>query len=89
MLQGGADSVNPLVDMGNLRRFAQSLVVRKPTSWTSEALRTEAWDANRVAVDVALKVRVDNRDHTGRAVYVLRRAQGKLLLAEVPAFDVK
>ncbi len=89
VLQGGADSVNPLVDMGNLRRFAQSLVVRKPNSWTSEALRTETWDANRIAVDVALKVRVDNRDHTGRAVYVLRRAQGKLLLAEVPAFDVK
>ena len=89
VLQGGADSVNPLVDMGNLRRFAQSLVVRKPNSWTSEALRTETWDSNRIAVDVALKVRVDNRDHTGRAVYVLRRAQGKLLLAEVPAFDVK
>jgi Tetratricopeptide repeat len=89
VLQGGADSVNPLVDMGNLRRFAQSLVVRKPNSWTSEALRIENWDANRVAVDVSLKIRVDNRDHTGRAVYVLRKTQGKLILSEVPAFDVK
>lgn len=90
ILQGSAEQVNPMVDLGNLRRFAQSLVVRKPNAWTSEVLRVEQWDSSRVAVDVALKVKVDNRDHTGRAVYVLRRTDGgKLLLSEVPTFDVK
>jgi tetratricopeptide (TPR) repeat protein len=89
ILQGSAEAVNPHVDLGNLRRFAQSLVVRKPTAWTTEPLRVEEWDANRVAVDVALKLKIENRDYAGRALYVLSRAGGKLLLSEVPVFDVK
>jgi len=89
ILSGSADNVNPMVDLGNLRRFAQSLVVRKPNTWTSEALRVEQWDNARTAVDVSLKVKVENRDHTGRAVYVLRKSDGKIILAEVPTFDVK
>jgi hypothetical protein len=89
ILQGSAEAVNPLVDLGNLRRFAQSLVVRKPSVWITEPLRTEDWDANRVAVDVTLKIKIENREHSGRALYVLRRAGGKMLLSEVPIFDVK
>ena len=89
ILQGSAEAVNPLVDLGNLRRFAQSLVIRKPSVWVTEPLRTEDWDANRVAVDVTLKIKIENREHAGRALYVLRRAGGKMLLSEVPIFDVK
>jgi TolA-binding protein len=89
VLQGQAAAVNPFVELGNLRKFAQSLVVRKPSAWTSEALRAEEWDANRTAVDVALKLKVEGRDYSGRAVYVISRAGGKLLLSEVPVFDVK
>jgi tetratricopeptide (TPR) repeat protein len=89
ILQGSAEAVNPLVDLGNLRRFAQSLVIRKPSVWVTEPLRTEDWDANRVAVDVTLKIKIENREHSGRALYVLRRAGGKMLLSEVPIFDVK
>ena len=89
ILQGSAEAVNPLVDLGNLRRFAQSLVVRKPSAWTTEPVRVEDWDASRVAVDVTLKIKIENRDYAGRALYVLRRAGGKILLSEVPIFDVK
>jgi hypothetical protein len=48
VLQGTAASVNPFVELGNLRKFAQSLGVRKPSIWVTEALRTEEWDASGV-----------------------------------------
>ncbi|MEK7832773.1 MAG: hypothetical protein AAB401_16890, partial [Acidobacteriota bacterium] len=89
VLQGTADVVNPFVELGNLRRFAQSLVVRKPTAWVTEALRAEEWDANRTAIDVTLKIKIEGKDYSGRAVYVVSRAAGKMLLSEVPVFDVK
>ncbi|MDX2043275.1 MAG: hypothetical protein SF097_18805 [Acidobacteriota bacterium] len=89
VLQGTAAAVNPFVDLGNLRRFAQSLVVRKPSAWVTEALRSEDWDGNRTAIDVTLKIRIEGKDYSGRAVYVISRAGGKTLLSEVPVFDVK
>jgi hypothetical protein len=89
VLQGGSAAVNPFVELGNLRKFAQNLVVRKPSTWVTEALRAEEWDANRVAVDVTLKIKIEGKDYAGRAVYVISRADGKLLLSEVPTFDVK
>jgi len=89
VLQGTAAAVNPYVELGNLRRFAQSLVVRKPSAWVTEALRAEEWDASRTAIDVALKIRIEGKDYSGRAVYVISRAGGKVLLSEVPVFDVK
>lgn len=88
ILQGSA-AVRPLIELGNLKRFSQSFVAVKPTSWTTEALRTEQWDADRVAVDVTIKTKIEARDYAGRALYVLSRAGGQLRLSEVPVFDVK
>lgn len=89
VLQSTSSAVNTFVEIGNLRRFAQSLVVRKPSSWVTEPLRAEVWDANRTAVDVTLRIRIEGKDYAGRAVYVINRAGGKILLSEVPVFDVK
>jgi tetratricopeptide (TPR) repeat protein len=89
VLQGTTDAVNQFIELGNLRKFAQSLVVRKPAIWVTEAIRTEEWDANRIAVDVTLKIKIEGKDYAGRAVYVISRANGKMLLSEVPVFDVK
>src|SRR5215468_11750833 len=89
VLQGGSAAVNQFVELGNLRKFAQNLVVRKPSVWVTEALRAEEWDASQVAVDVTLKIKIEGKDYAGRAVYVISRAGGKLLLSEVPTFDVK
>ncbi|MBO0858774.1 MAG: hypothetical protein J2P21_09955 [Chloracidobacterium sp.] len=89
VLQGNSATVNQFVELGNLRKFAQNLVVRKPSSWVTEALRAEEWDADQVAVDVTLKIKIEGKDYSGRAVYVISRAGGKLLLSEVPTFDVK
>ncbi len=89
VVSGTSDQVGALLDLGNLKGFAQRLVLRKPTVWTTEALRSEEWDANRLAVDALLNIRIEGKDYAGRAVYVLNRASGKLLLSEVPIFDVK
>jgi Tfp pilus assembly protein PilF len=89
VLLGTAASVNQFTELGNLRKFAQSLVVRKPSAWVTEALRADEWDANRTAVDVMLKIKIEGKDYAGRAVYVISRAGGKLVLSEVPTFDVK
>ena len=89
ILQSTSSVVNPFVELGNLRRFAQSLVVRKPTTWVTEPLRTEPWDGNRTSVDVSLRIRIEGRDYAGRAVYVISRAGGRILLSEVPVFDVR
>jgi tetratricopeptide (TPR) repeat protein len=89
VLQGSSVSVNPFVELGNLRKFAQNLVVRKPSIWVTEALRAEVWDASRTAVDVTLKIKIEGKDYSGRAVYIISRTGGKLLLSEVPTFDVK
>ncbi len=89
VLQSTAAEVNPFVDLGNLRRFAQSLVVRKPSGWETEPLRAEVWDANRTAIDVALKIKIEGKDYSGRAVYVISKTGGKISLSEVPVFDVK
>jgi tetratricopeptide (TPR) repeat protein len=89
ILQSTAAAVDQFVDLGNLRKFAQLLVVRKPTLWVTEPLRIEEWDATRTAVDVTLKTKIEGKDYSGRAVYVISRAGGKVLLSEVPVFDVK
>src|SRR5205085_11640801 len=85
----GSSAVMPLIEQGNLKRFAQAFVAVKPISWTTEVLRTEVWDANRLAVDVNIKAKVEGKDHAGHALYVLNRAGGKLILSEMPLFDVK
>src|SRR5215468_6427846 len=89
VLQGSAASVNTFIELGNLRKFAQGLVVRKHSTWVTEALRAEEWDASRTAVDVTLKIKIEGKDYSGRAVYIISRTGGKLLLSEVPTFDVK
>ena len=89
IVSGTSEQVAALLDLGNLKGFSSRLVLNKPTVWTTDALRSEEWDANRLAVDALLKIRIEGKDYAGRAVYVLNRASGKLLLSEVPLFDVK
>jgi len=46
-------------------------------------------DANRVAVDVALTARAENREQSGTALYILSRAGGNWVLEDVQLFSVK
>jgi tetratricopeptide (TPR) repeat protein len=89
--QPSSDKLFTLVIKNNLKRFVQGLTVSRPASWTTEMLHVERIDANRVAIDVGLKVKAEGKDQTGTAVFVLARVGGNWLLEDVPhpLFNVK
>ncbi len=84
-----SDKFSPLVVRNNLKRFVSGISVSRPTAWATEILRVDQIDANRVAVNVALKVKSENRDQAGTAVFVLYRAGQNWLLEDVQLFNVK
>ena len=87
----GSDKLFALVVKNNLKRFVQGLTVSRPGSWATEILHVEQVDANRVMLDVGLKVRTEGKDQAGTAVFVLNRAGNTWLLEDVPhqLFNVK
>jgi len=86
-----SDKLFTLVIRNNLKRFVQGLTLTRPALWTTEILRVEQIDANRVVVDVSLKVRSEGKDQAGTAVYVLTRTGSGWQLEDVPhaLFNVK
>ena len=89
--QSGSDKLFPFVVKNNLKRFVQGLTVTRPASWTTEILHAEQIDANRVVLDVGLKVKSEGKDQSGTAVFVLSRAGSGWVLEDVPhqLFNVK
>jgi Tfp pilus assembly protein PilF len=86
-----SDKLFTMVIKNNLKRFVQGLTVSKPASWTTEILHVDQVDANRIALDVGLKVKTEGRDQSGTAVFVLNRAGSSWVLEDVPhqLFNVK
>ena len=89
--QSGSDKLFALVIKNNLKRFVQGLTVSRPASWVTEILHAEQVDANRVVLDVGLKVKSEGKDQSGTAVYVLSRTGSGWVLEDVPhqLFNVK
>jgi tetratricopeptide (TPR) repeat protein len=89
--QPASDKLFSLVVKANLKRFVQGLTVSRPASWVTEILHVDVVDANRVALNVGLKVKTEGKDQAGTAVFVLTRAGNAWLLEEVPhqLFNVK
>ena len=89
--QPESDKLFALVVKANLKRFVQGLTVSRPASWATEILHVDQVDANRVALDVGLKVKTEGKDQGGTAVFVLTRAGNTWLLEDVPhqLFNVK
>lgn len=89
--QPESDKLFALVVRANLKRFVQGLTVSRPAAWSTEILQIDRVDANRVALDVGLKVKTEGRDQSGTAVFVLMRSGNTWVLEEVPhqLFNVK
>jgi hypothetical protein len=87
--QPTSEKLSALVIRNNLKRFVQGLTLSPPTAWTTEILRADRIDANRVALDVALKVRAEGRDQSGTAVFILHRSGAGWVLEDVQLFNVK
>lgn len=87
--QPTSEKLSALVIRNNLKRFVQGLTLSPPTAWTTEILRVDRIDANRVALDVGLKVRAEGRDQSGTALFILHRSGAGWVLEDVQLFNVK
>ena len=87
--QPSSDKLFTAVFKSTLKRFVQGLTVTPPTAWATEVLREDKIDGNRVALDVALKVKAEGRDQFGTAVFVLYRTASGWMLEDVQLFNVK
>ncbi|HSF24634.1 MAG TPA: hypothetical protein VLE20_10430, partial [Blastocatellia bacterium] len=87
--QSSSDKISTMVVRNNLKKFAQGLAVSRTAAWTTDILHADQIDANRVALDVGLRVRSEGRDQAGTALFILLRAGGGWLLEDVQLFNVK
>lgn len=89
--QPESDKLFALAVRANLKRFVQGLTVSRPGSWSTEILHVDRIDANRVAVNVGLKVIAEGRDQAGTALFILTRLGNTWVLEDVPnqLFNVK
>jgi TolA-binding protein len=82
--QPASDKLFTLVVKNNLKRFVQGITVSRPAAWSTEILHVDQVDANRVALDVGLKVKTEGRDQSGTAVFILNRVGSAWILEDVP-----
>ena len=87
--QPSSEKLSALVVRNNLKRFVTGLTLSPPTAWATEIFRADRIDANRVALDVGLKVRAEGRDQSGTALFILHRAGAGWVLEDVQLFNVK
>ncbi|MEW6209313.1 MAG: tetratricopeptide repeat protein [Acidobacteriota bacterium] len=87
--QPSSDKLFAVVSRNNLKVFVQRLAVTPPTAWTTEILRADQIDANRVALEVSLRVKSQEADHTGTAIFLIYRAPSGWMLEDVQQFNVK
>jgi hypothetical protein len=87
--QPESDKLFTLIMRNNLKRFVQGITVSRPSAWTTEILRADRVDANRIALDVRVSAKSEGRDQSGTAVFVLYRTASGWMLEDVQLFDVK
>jgi len=87
--QPDSERLFSIVVRQNLKKFVQGLTVSPPTSWTTEILRADRIDANRVSLDVALKIKTQDGEPSGTALFILYRTGSGWILEDVQRFNVK
>jgi aminopeptidase N len=82
---GRPAAVREIVTPQNLKRFITGASFLK--EWKTEILRAEALDRNRVLVDARIAAAtVGGKQTSSRALYVLRRNDGRWTLDDIPVF---
>jgi tetratricopeptide (TPR) repeat protein len=85
---GRKAEIDALIAPGELANFEKGIVGSQPEIWQTKVLHTEQLGGDRIAADVQITARTLGKDSSGTAVYVLTRAGGRLLLIEIPIFEV-
>jgi TolA-binding protein len=89
-IKGGRKAeIDPLIAPGELVSFSKGIVGSQPEIWQTKVLRTETLGGDRVAADVQITARTLGKDQSGVAVLVFTRAGNRLLLSEIPIFEVR
>ena len=87
--QPSSDKLYTIVVKNNLKKFVQGLTVTPPTAWATEIAHVDRMDANRVSLDVRLRITAGGREQTGTAVFILHRTAQGWMLEDVQLFNVK
>jgi hypothetical protein len=89
-IKGGRKTeIDSMIAPGELVNFEKGIIGSQPDLWQTKVLRTESLGGDRIAADVQLTTRALGRDQSGTAVFVFTRASGRLLLTEIPIFEVR
>jgi tetratricopeptide (TPR) repeat protein len=86
---GTKADVESKVVPGELTRFVNGIIGTKPEVWQTRVLRTELWDPNFAAVDVAINSKVLGKEAAGTAVLLLVRVGSSWKLAGIELFEVR
>jgi tetratricopeptide (TPR) repeat protein len=74
---------------GELVTFISGIVGSQPEAWSTQVVRTEQLDANRLAADVTINMRQFGRDQSGTATLILQRVGNGWKLSGIELFEVK
>lgn len=86
---GSKADVESKVVPGELVRFVNGIVGTKPDVWQTRVLRTEQWDPNLAAADVAINSKVLGKEASGTAVLMMARVGGTWKLTGIDLFEVR
>jgi tetratricopeptide (TPR) repeat protein len=86
---GRKTELDAMLAPGELVNFEKGIVGSQPEVWQTKVLRTEQLGGDRIAADVQITARTLGRDQSGAAVLVFTRAGSRLLLTEIPIFEVR
>jgi tetratricopeptide (TPR) repeat protein len=86
---GRKAEIDALIAPGELPNFSRGIITNQPELWQTRVLRTESLGGDRVVADVQINSRVAGSDKNGTAVLVFTRAGARLLLTEIPIFEVR
>lgn len=86
---GRKAEIDALLLSGELASFSKGIVGAQPELWETRVLRSEQWDANRLALDVALNIKQFEQGQSGTAVFILARVGGGWKLGGIEFFEVR
>ncbi|MEP6637353.1 MAG: tetratricopeptide repeat protein [Acidobacteriota bacterium] len=89
IVSGKKAELDSRIGSGELVRFVGGIIGSQPEIWQTRVLRTEALDANLMAVDVSVNAKELGQERSGTAVLILDRSSGGWKLTGIELFEVR
>lgn len=89
LISGRKTDVDALILAGEMTRFSGG-ISGQAQEWTTRVLRIDKFDANNTLVEVALNIRLLNKNsESGTAVFLLSKVGGNWKLSGIEIFEVR